>query len=429
MAILIPSKNIYDKQNPKIRDNVIERIEVGAVEIIPNNESETPVYNKQENVSKSNLIGNDNINENIAIASQTIGGGGVTAGREAAVAYVLYDNKQNYGVVLYIKKVKENKYIHSLLLGENEQNGPNIKYEIYGQSYQYDTNATWGISWQASGKAIATIDRTKIIYSNEKISSVNLFNIPKELSLVTPDTISLLEKQTAKVELFDTGTVKNVKSFENIEIDGEEYYKLTFSIMCSLRTTLMQGSIYPTQEKPSEIQLSGMATSYSPTQLEITVYGNTIGIDLTDKTVYINGETQKKVHSVDGNELMQTANYYSEDNGATKENAIERAFTDTQTDYAKGKETATIRCSISDYYDYDSGDKIISIDNSTGKMSFKMYDQVIPMVYGADGKDHPMSTYQDGTPKVFQVLGSNIYYDGAVWQELPLQEVDKSEIL
>ena len=46
MAIRIPSKNIYGSpQNPKVRDNVIERIEVGAVEVVPDNEYETPVYN------------------------------------------------------------------------------------------------------------------------------------------------------------------------------------------------------------------------------------------------------------------------------------------------------------------------------------------------------------------------------------------------
>ena len=43
--------------------------------------------------------------------------------------------------------------------------------------------------------------------------------------------------------------------------------------------------------------------------------------------------------------------------------------------------------------------------------------------YGADGKDRPMSLYKDGSAKVFQVLGSKIFYDGAVWQELSLQEV------
>lgn len=64
----------------------------------------------------------------------------------------------------------------------------------------------------------------------------------------------------------------------------------------------------------------------------------------------------------------------------------------------------------------------ILINNSAGRMSFKLYDQVIPMVYGANGKDRPMATYQNGSPKVFQVLGSKIFYDGAVWQELYLQE-------
>ena len=43
-------KKIYEKQNPKVRDNVIERIEVGAVEVVPNNEYETPVYNENINL-------------------------------------------------------------------------------------------------------------------------------------------------------------------------------------------------------------------------------------------------------------------------------------------------------------------------------------------------------------------------------------------
>jgi hypothetical protein len=36
-----------------------------------------------------------------------------------------------------------------------------------------------------------------------------------------------------------------------------------------------------------------------------------------------------------------------------------------------------------------------------------------------------MSQYQDGTPKVFEVVGSNMIYDGAVWQELNLIEKTK----
>lgn len=58
----------------------------------------------------------------------------------------------------------------------------------------------------------------------------------------------------------------------------------------------------------------------------------------------------------------------------------------------------------------------------SGKIHYEIGDIVIPMVYGANGVDKPMSKYADGTPKQFQVQGVRIYYDGAVWQELTLQE-------
>lgn len=178
--------------------------------------------------------------------------------------------------------------------------------------------------------------------------------------------------------------------------------------------------------------------------------------------------------------------------------SLKKQFMELQNAYANGKETATIRCSIGDYFDgngekqiginpflnreytysYEQGDiedtttielsssyiddtivivelfdifTNVLVDTKTyyinagekqidisydghnkavvkfvGKkipMCFKMYDQVVPMVYGSDGKDRPMSVYQDGTAKVFTVLGTKIYYDGAVWQELSLQEL------
>ena len=56
------------------------------------------------------------------------------------------------------------------------------------------------------------------------------------------------------------------------------------------------------------------------------------------------------------------------------------------------------------------------------KMKFDLHDEVIPYVKGANGQDQPMSKHQDGTAKVFEVIGSNIIYDGAMWQELTLLE-------
>lgn len=91
-------------------------------------------------------------------------------------------------------------------------------------------------------------------------------------------------------------------------------------------------------------------------------------------------------------------------------------------EYKDGKETATILCEIADYYDYNTKEKVISIDKSD-KMCFHIGDEVVPMVFNYLGQDAPMSLYKDGSPKVFSVIGTKIFYDGAVWQELTLQEV------
>lgn len=89
-------------------------------------------------------------------------------------------------------------------------------------------------------------------------------------------------------------------------------------------------------------------------------------------------------------------------------------------EYKDGKETATLLCSISDYYD-TNGNKTISTETSD-KMCFDIGDEVVPYVKSANGSDVPMSLKKDGTAKEFEVIGTRIYYDGAVWQELTLLE-------
>lgn len=91
-------------------------------------------------------------------------------------------------------------------------------------------------------------------------------------------------------------------------------------------------------------------------------------------------------------------------------------------EYKNGKETATITCSISDFYD-ESGNLVISKSKEDLPMTFKVGDQVIPMYYSSDGTDKPFSLYEDGSPKAFRVVKTKVYYDGAVWQQLYLQEV------
>lgn len=486
MAIKIPSKNIYKKQNPKVRDNVIERIEVGAVEVAPNNEYEISVYNK-DLLSLANNYSVEEIKDEYKVDLKTDESGGEFPGSYYAV--VLIDNKNTYiEGTLTIPKQKNNKSFISRIY--NEQNGENDV-----------------------GISIHSIKKSQSAYVSY-INPAYDVNNPQEPYFsnksygddVFVETQSGLIKLPFVVEKFYYGANAKVQSLpDNTNPivsfkETENYYSIQYKVLYSVEISYFKGVGYRAWLEKLEIPCTGEKLIYEADKIEITVYGDTIGIDLTDKTVYINGETQKKVHSVEGNELMQTSNYiippnhikleevtdytvefYSRngvdyadiylrdyvnylgkkvlvrtyenpedlsfgtvikdivsptvtvDNGGyylTKvevflvdDNAINSSFVKIQKDYEKGKETATIRCSISDYYDFDSGEKIISIDKSTGNMSFKMYDEVIPMVYTSDGKDKPMSVYKDGTPKVFRVLGTKIYYDGAVWQELSLQEI------
>ena len=65
----------------------------------------------------------------------------------------------------------------------------------------------------------------------------------------------------------------------------------------------------------------------------------------------------------------------------------------------------------------------IQQDYPINKMYFEINDKVTPMVFKSDGKDYPMFTYPDGTGKNFKVIGRDIYYDGAVWQKITLEEI------
>ena len=101
-------------------------------------------------------------------------------------------------------------------------------------------------------------------------------------------------------------------------------------------------------------------------------------------------------------------------------NSVIDSLNETLSQYANGKEIATILCSISDYYN-DKGNLVIS-KNEIEKMVFQLYDEVVPMIKN----DTPLSLSSNGKAKTFALLGRRIYYDGAVWQEISLQE--KGEI-
>lgn len=492
MAIIIPSKNIYNINNPKIRDNSLNAVTVKQTVVSPHNEFDTNVYNESFDAKKAathytqNPIPKD-------IKSNLVGSTELWQSYNVAVSSII-------GSLKYVQKtikipiLSDNYYINSLKLGKDENGSPNIKVSHRGTIKK--------------GSAIGDVTLTGLSINNVSVGVSNpTINTTEENVLInyasmSPITnpVQLSGSNIANVSIsLALGNLSEITTANYVVENGIEYYMLSLSILSNLsiyKISLIDSyTLYFSTNTGSNTQtftdLPVVYEEYIPDTIEVTFYGNTIGISLDDGSVtYGSGNNP---YSLEGNELIQ--NSAKVNNKSLTQHLADNILSQ----YNKGKETATLLCSISDYYD-ESGTLLIGIpkkqeysiyaeyDNGLGKstitiysygkyypfdlsvkieyqrnngnygtteiilasgttensqtlllaqlqsvrvvsvvanvrMNFKLHDKVIPMINNSDGYDKPLSYYEDGTPKVFDVVGSNIIYDGAVWQELTLQEV------
>lgn len=151
-------------------------------------------------------------------------------------------------------------------------------------------------------------------------------------------------------------------------------------------------------------------TEYHPSSINITINGNVHTLSVEQETYVENYNTAEE-----GEKLSITDNLLGQN-----KTFISNQAQNVLLEYANGKETAKILCSIGEYYDENSD---LAISTKTAdKMIFEHYDKVVPMIRNGYGQDEAMSYNADGTAKVFEVVGVRVYSDGAVWQELTLRE-------
>lgn len=129
-------------------------------------------------------------------------------------------------------------------------------------------------------------------------------------------------------------------------------------------------------------------------------------------TVGISGE-----FALPTNELVQGDNTY----GTTTDYA-EKFLSEVYNRYRGGKETATLLCAVSKYYELD-GTLLIDPEAESASVPplFKKYDIVVPYIASSNG-EIPLSKNPDGTAKMFQIIGVNIKYNGVLRQEIVIQE-------
>ena len=399
MAIKIPSKNIYEMENPKVRDNVIDNVSIEQTIVKPNNEYEVSVYNtKEENIKNTFFESDSDSSTYIRTAS--------TYEYQVTALFTLV-KAYYFNFSIKVPRLIGNFWVSTLIDKQEDI----VKATVYTRE---KSGIASGVMQHSLVDNKDYIIATNIItnYTSEKPTTINsLSNYENKISFETTTVDIYGETLFAKIEIQDNSSIKSP-----IIEEHDDYYIISASVLVGKEEI----SLYGYNKKAYTLfpSVSGKCTYYEPTQIEITIYGNTIGIDLTNGSItYGSGN---KPFSLSGNELLQ-------DSSTILTNTTERPTTEylygwVKNQYEKGKETATLLCDISDYYK-ENGEKVIDIKGK--KMTFHLHDEVIPYVFGADGKDKPMSNFSDGSPKVFEVVGSKVFYDGAVWQEICLQEKNK----
>lgn len=143
-----------------------------------------------------------------------------------------------------------------------------------------------------------------------------------------------------------------------------------------------------------------------------------------EDNVQYSGDDNTRPFEMPESSLLTTKTYMQ--NESSKVQLAEWLVNRAYENYKDGIETATIRCSLVDYYNSDGVLEIsptnYSADDTNTRMMFSVGDIVIPHVATPNG-DRPMSSNPDGSPKSFRVTGVTLISDGALWQELQLQEV------
>lgn len=565
MAIIIPSKNIYEMNNPKIRDNLIDNVSVEQFLA-----KEVKEYQEQVYSTKIELL-TQSIESEIFDQRGSRGNYGLGSGLYYSIcSYISILPKYIKNYTIKFDKLLINKVINKVYLGKDKNEDNEIKSTIKYNLKEYNASGIASVKTGSSGTEATftniSYDPTSIV---ETSSSVSLFS-PKLSYEFNHTTVYGTKSITADISNKFTNLTNLLGNKDYVDTD--DYISFNIDILSAYNITMLGGYADNLDVAPTSISVSGVYQEYTADEIEISIYGDTIYLDLTDGSItYIKDQSGNivqgkgnKPHSLSGNELLQ-------DSAKTNGKATSKFLaSNILSQYSNGKETAELLVQMGDYYDendnlvisansynlfttqwkitekqffdikllssnsfsveylkktenqnaiglvrFSSGEKLakgtytisfnstiigtqpysrvnemfvynktksneiiqiyklggdqqnqshnftfylnenseISIyfscvigstqilvsdffaqfDNfminygnlkpyTPYNMHFENYDEVIPMVFGANSQDRPMSLTKQNAKKVFTVIDNKIIYDGAIWQKLILLE-------
>lgn len=365
MAIRIPSKNIYSIQNERVLDNAIDGVSVEYNSVSPNNEFQKLVY-----VDTKDIIdfGYPPVKSQEDLQSITAPYTGTYTQIARAVAYVKVEPSYD-AVTSYIPVSKENYYISTLLTGKKDDGNNNISYNIVGYKIDGTSNAKIDIGKDipVANYKIYDLSRSDRVFGQKE--KLTLPDTKEAFTQTATASGSVSQDVTASVLLDNESTISRATaSIETIE--GIDYYVINILYLSALRVTKLSGSVsLLSTDIDYTLELNGEYTEYYPTSIEISFYGNTIGISTEDKTITIGNENAETPLNVSGNELMQN------------ESDISSKYNNTLEQYSFGKEIVHITCDIDDYYDYANHNKLKICANNPNVINTNNYVELWNATY------------------------------------------------
>lgn len=458
--IKIPAKRIYDIDHKIVKDNAINRVATPAINDVTLTSNAEAVVDTRDILSDLAYYpdASGNYKRNSTNASQNYG--------NATVDYVEVDNFVYARIAVIKKEFKIPKYQYeksikniinnfasktsagakckiTYIKGTYPASGTlNVKHTVTSATEYIDVSNSWpsevirgDVEFDGTiytEELYPTADDDKTDFNADYSTSTDLtfsHTISKRAS-VTSNIIT----STASVS-FNRTSGDTVGNSLSVTLDSDrKYYTVKINIYCQYDWHYLQ-YVYSgydgwkvadelwdsTNNVPKPRELTGTGYVAIPQAVELSLYGDFITIRLgdTNSIVVTSGDGQN-VYSVSGNELLQVANYYQKSYWDTRPAIISDAE-DTINEYVQGKEVLVLKCSVNDYYDYDTGEKVIDT-STTSKMLFNVGDIVVPMKKTTSGSELPISTKVDGTAKCFEVIGIDVGTKGIIWQTLTLFE-------
>lgn len=512
-AINIPSRDIYQPiENQKVIDNQIDRIEVQSKEVVPDNHYGESIYS--ENFPLNEKTETFEKQHSTPFTALQAGGGSMRYG--ISIAGVHCNAKYHNIPQLLIPKVFNNHKITKIDL--TEDGFADIKYDVrfdafyylHGTSYKPSTGKIDFEQTQQEGSLIK--EKKDLLNFND--SSIDYEQDAKEISDWLSSSI------TAKVSVFAKNSISYNEENKSLQLKAdfradsngnfvpdpteeivvyipifscdkdieqdEKYYKINNIKILAGIEAIINSNISDFEKPASQITgvlpIEGMRIkTVLKGYIGISLFGNTIGIDLVEKRMFIG--YGKQVYDYDGNELIQSTNFPK----------ITDKYNSIIDLWGNGKEISTFKCAIDNYYtDKDVVSEItVNIQGAIGKdilvqsetplnvgdilvynniklevldilagidylcstptleiagagienvllyqkrmiiskegknnlpMIFSIGDIVVPYLFGANEQEKPISIDTAGNPKKFEVKGVKMIYDGAIWQELSLRE-------